>query len=88
MYNLIRDEIINGVKKNQSYFVTGPAGVGKTHLIKEIHEQLNNEGVNTVLTSTTGINALNLGGITVHKFFGLQIRTDMGYLSYLKSTIY
>ncbi|MDR2828993.1 MAG: AAA family ATPase, partial [Mycoplasmataceae bacterium] len=86
MATSIKDKIIAGCKKGQSFFITGPAGVGKTHLIKEIYEDLKAKGVGVALTSTTGINALNLGGITVHKFFGLQNRSDMGYLGYMKSS--
>jgi nucleoside-triphosphatase THEP1 len=86
MSNILKKKIIDGVKKGKSFFVTGAAGVGKTHLIKEIYEQLKKDGANVALTSTTGINALNLGGITVHKFFGLTNRTDMGYLGFMKSS--
>jgi nucleoside-triphosphatase THEP1 len=80
------DKIIKGCKKNKCFFVTGPAGVGKTHLVKKVYEKLKTQGVNVVLSSTTGINALNLGGITVHKLFGLTNRSDMGYIGYMRSS--
>jgi DNA replication protein DnaC len=73
-------------KRKQSLFITGPAGVGKTHLLKAIYNSLKADGYGVALTSTTGINALNLGGITVHKLMGLQTRTDMGYIGFMKSS--
>jgi nucleoside-triphosphatase THEP1 len=79
-------KIIKDCLKGKSFLITGAAGVGKTYLVKKIYEELKEMGKNVALTSTTGINALNLGGITVHKLFGLQNRSDMGYLGYMKSS--
>lgn len=79
--------IIHDLTTNkQSIFITGPAGVGKTYLLKQIYETLKQKQEKVVLTSTTGINALNLGGITLHKLMGLQTRTDMGYIGFMKSS--
>jgi DNA replication protein DnaC len=80
-------KIIHNLRANkQSIFITGPAGVGKTHLLKQIYKELKEKHESVVLTSTTGINALNLGGITIHKLMGLQTRTDFGYLGFMKSS--
>ncbi|GMO14123.1 MAG: hypothetical protein Ta2E_04220 [Mycoplasmoidaceae bacterium] len=84
--NELVNKIIDGCKDKKSFFITGPAGVGKTYLVKEIYNELKKNGVGVALTSTTGINALNLGGITVHKFFGLMNRTDKGYIGFMKSS--
>jgi DNA replication protein DnaC len=73
-------------KKKQSLFITGPAGVGKTHLLTAIYNSLKARGEKIVLTSTTGISALNLGGITIHKLMGLQNHSDMGYIGFMKSS--
>jgi predicted AAA+ superfamily ATPase len=78
--------LIEHIKNGQNYFITGPAGVGKTYTIKAIYQRLKTEGVGVVLTSTTGINALNLKGITVHKLFGLTNRSDLGYLGFMKQS--
>jgi predicted AAA+ superfamily ATPase len=88
--NLSNQEFLDLLKlitqKKQSLFITGPAGVGKTHLLKAIYNSLKANGERIVLTSTTGINALNLGGITIHKLMGLQNRTDKGYIGFMKSS--
>ena len=53
---------------NQSIFLTGKAGTGKTtflkHLVKSTHKQ-------TIIVAPTGIAALNAGGVTIHSFFQL-----------------
>ncbi|WP_410879174.1 helix-turn-helix domain-containing protein [Myroides sp. DW712] len=50
----------------QSIFLTGKAGTGKTTLLKEI---VNSTHKNTVIVAPTGIAALNAGGVTIHSFF-------------------
>lgn len=84
--NTYKDLFKTIVDKKQSVFITGPAGAGKTFLIKQLYDELKQKKKNVVLTSTTGINALNLGGITIHKLMGLQNRTDMGYIGFMKSS--
>ena len=79
--NQLKDDIIN---KKQSVFLTGSAGVGKTTLLQTLKEELDRVGMNTVLTSTTGLSAFNLGGVTIHKFMGINIQKDVSYLKYFR----
>src|SRR5699024_10325764 len=51
-------------------FITGGAGTGKSYLSQRIPERL---GGNTYLTSSTGISALQIGGVTLHKLLGLGL---------------
>jgi ABC-type ATPase involved in cell division len=83
-YNL--ESVVADIKKGQSYFITGPAGVGKTYLIKALYKRLKKDGFNTALTSTTGINALNLGGMTIHKLTGIATHTHPGYIGFMKTS--
>ncbi|MBW7868000.1 MAG: AAA family ATPase [Brumimicrobium sp.] len=53
---------------NQSIFLTGKAGTGKTTLLKKIIDTTHK---NTVVVAPTGIAALNAGGVTIHSFFQL-----------------
>ena len=53
---------------NQSLFLTGKAGTGKTTLLKEIIKTTHK---NTVVVAPTGIAALNAGGVTIHSLFQL-----------------
>ena len=53
---------------DQSVFLTGKAGTGKTTLLKKIVDSTHK---NTVIVAPTGIAALNAGGVTIHSFFQL-----------------
>jgi len=54
---------------NESVFLTGKAGTGKSTLIKQFLEKTKK---NVVILSPTGIAALLIGGQTIHSFFRLQ----------------
>ncbi|OYU81364.1 MAG: helicase [Flavobacterium sp. BFFFF1] len=52
----------------QSVFLTGKAGTGKTTLLREI---IRTTHKHTVVVAPTGIAALNAGGVTIHSMFQL-----------------
>lgn len=52
----------------QSLFLTGKAGTGKTTLLREIIATTHK---NTVVVAPTGIAALHAGGVTIHSLFQL-----------------
>jgi len=65
------------VQDGRNIFLTGSGGVGKSWHIHELI-RLNNEKVypfkkSIALTATTGIAALNIGGMTIHKLSGLGV---------------
>jgi ATP-dependent DNA helicase PIF1 len=65
------------VNAGRNIFLTGSGGVGKSWHIHELI-RLNNlktypKRKSIALTATTGIAALNIGGMTIHKFSGLGI---------------
>ncbi len=64
-------DIINGL----SGLVTGPGGVGKSHLVRSVRQLLELTGSNVVLTSSTGVAAQNLDSAasTINHFAGLGI---------------
>ncbi len=53
---------------NTSLFITGKAGTGKTTFVKSIQEKIKK---NFLVLAPTGIAAMNVGGQTIHSFFGL-----------------
>lgn len=55
---------------NTSLFITGKAGTGKTTFVKWIQDKINK---NFLLLAPTGIAALNVGGQTMHSFFGFPL---------------
>ena len=52
---------------NSCFFLTGKAGTGKTTFVKEIQKVVEK---NFMVLAPTGIAAMNVGGQTMHSFFG------------------
>jgi ATP-dependent DNA helicase PIF1 len=63
-----QQEAIQAAKDGENIALIAPAGCGKSWCIEQI-----NEHHNTVLTSSTGISAVNINGITAHKAFSLPL---------------
>lgn len=65
------------VEQGKSVFFTGPAGTGKSVLMRAIITELQNKyGHNTdrvAVTASTGLAACNIGGITLHSFSGIGL---------------
>eukprot|EP00736_Rhodelphis_marinus_P011443 Rmarinus@m.23237 len=63
---LVRDIILSG----QNVLITGNAGTGKTFLLRCVLSRLRSS--DTVVTASTGIAAVAVGGRTVHSFAGIR----------------
>lgn len=67
---------------HNSFFLTGKAGTGKTTFLKEIQQKVSK---NFLLLAPTGLAAINLGGQTIHSFFGFKFGVlgpgEMGQLN-------
>lgn len=57
---------------NRCIFLTGKAGTGKTTFLRKLQQETKK---NLVVVAPTGVAAINAGGVTVHSFFQLPIRT-------------
>lgn len=58
---------------NQSFFLTGRAGTGKTTFLKKIQELTDKQ---FIVVAPTGIAAIVAGGVTIHSFFGLDLNVQ------------
>jgi ATP-dependent exoDNAse (exonuclease V) alpha subunit len=58
------------METDRSLFITGKAGTGKSTLLRHFRRHSRK---NIVVLAPTGIAALNVGGQTIHHFFGFQI---------------
>jgi ATP-dependent DNA helicase PIF1 len=56
----------------KSFLLTGPAGTGKSAVIEEIKNSLSKRNLQVMVTATTGIAAMNVGGKTLHSFMRLN----------------
>ncbi|MCQ2217898.1 MAG: AAA family ATPase [Paludibacteraceae bacterium] len=59
---------------NQSLFLTGKAGTGKSTFLRYICEKVNKRHV---VLAPTGVAAINAGGVTIHSFFKMPFRPMM-----------
>ena len=76
---------------NQSVFLTGKAGTGKTTLLRYIRH---NTYKQTAVLAPTGVAAINAGGSTIHSFFQFAFNPfspvfkDNGMYDYVKMNIH
>jgi len=65
------------VEKGQSVFFTGPAGTGKSVLMRAIiadfKKKFAREPERLAVTASTGLAACNIGGMTLHSFAGIGL---------------
>lgn len=64
------------VDRGFNCFITGGAGVGKSFLLRALKEQF----PKLVITASTGVAALNVGGNTVHSVFLPNLYHDVKYI--------
>ena len=70
-----QEEAINEVLAGKSIFLTGPGGVGKSHLIRELKERVLLAGKTIDVTAMTGCAALQLecGAKTLHSWASIGL---------------
>lgn len=65
------------LKTGANVFLTGEPGSGKTHTINRYVLYLRERGIEPAVTASTGIAATHLGGMTIHSWSGLGIKTSL-----------
>lgn len=71
------------VLKGRNVFITGEAGSGKSHLISLIRSNVS-RFKQIVVTSTTGISAVSINGVTLFSYLGIGLGTGEATNLYLK----
>ena len=56
------------------FFLTGSAGTGKSYLIRRFIDAQRQAGRKVLVTASTGVAALNIGGVTCHRAFKIPIK--------------
>lgn len=81
--NEFYSKAING----SNVYLSGKAGTGKTHVVKELIRDLKDNGKKVVACAPTGVAALNIGGQTIHSLFSIGINgvLDFDKCNFLKS---
>ena len=61
----------------KNVFLTGKAGTGKSYVIERFIEELAKENRNYLVVAPTGIAAMNVGGVTIHRSFGASLQPQI-----------
>ena len=75
--SMTQEEALNILKSGRNVYLTGAAGSGKTHVLNEYINYLNERGVAVAVTASTGIASTHLGGMTIHAWSGMGIKDDL-----------
>ena len=65
------------LKTGANIFMTGEPGSGKTHTINEYVAYLRARSIEPAITASTGIAATHIGGMTIHSWSGMGIKTNL-----------
>lgn len=68
-----QQSVVKYLKEGKNVLLIGQAGTGKSKILTTLASLLPNNKV--YITSTTGISALNIGGVTLHSFLGIRLGT-------------
>lgn len=63
-----QERVLSLVKQGHNVFFTGPAGSGKSLILKHIKKHLDNIGKTYAITAPTGIASVLIGGQTIHSW--------------------
>lgn len=70
-------EALDILKTGQSVFLTGEPGSGKTYTKNEYVKYLRSNGIELAITASTGIAATHIGGMTIHSWCGIGIKSTL-----------
>lgn len=65
------------LKTGANVFLTGEAGSGKTHCIKQYTEYLHEHEIEYAVTASTGIAATHIHGMTIHSWSGIGVHQTL-----------
>ncbi len=74
---MTQSEALTILKTGASVFLTGEPGSGKTHTVNEYVAYLNSCGVEPAITASTGIASTHIGGMTIHSWCGIGVRSAL-----------
>jgi ATP-dependent DNA helicase PIF1 len=74
---MTQDQALNILKTGANVFLTGEPGAGKTYTINSLVEYLRAHDIEPAITASTGIAATHIGGMTIHSWSGIGIKTNL-----------
>ena len=74
---MTQSQALSILKTGANVFLTGEPGSGKTHTINEYAAYSRAHGIEPAITASTGIAATHIGGMTIHSWSGIGIKTKL-----------
>jgi len=74
---MTQEQALEILKTGANVFLTGEPGSGKTHTVNMYAQYLRARGVDPAITASTGIAATHIGGVTIHSWSGVGIKTRL-----------
>ncbi len=74
---MTQEEALAILKTGANIFLTGEPGAGKTHTINAYTAYTRARGIESAITASTGIAATHIGGMTIHSWSGIGIKTNL-----------
>lgn len=65
------------LKSGRNVFLTGSAGTGKTYVLNQYIQYLQDRRVPVAITASTGIAATHMNGMTIHAWSGIGVRDHL-----------
>jgi ATP-dependent exoDNAse (exonuclease V) alpha subunit len=74
---MTQKDALSILKLGHTTFLTGAAGAGKSHVLREYIQYLKEHGITHAVTASTGIAATHIHGMTIHSWSGIGIKETM-----------
>ncbi len=74
---MTQDQALDILKTGANVFLTGEPGAGKTHTVNAYVNYLRACDIEPAITASTGIAATHIGGMTIHSWSGIGIKTHL-----------
>lgn len=74
---MTQSQALSILKTGANVFLTGEPGSGKTHVVNQYVAYLRGCGIEPAITASTGIAATHIGGMTIHSWSGIGIKTNL-----------
>ena len=71
---MLQKTALSILKLGHTTFLTGPAGSGKSYVLKEYVTYLRKHGIRHAVTASTGIAGTHINGMTIHSWSGIGVR--------------
>lgn len=74
---MIQSQALDILKTGASVFLTGEPGSGKTYTVNAYVRWLRAHNIEVAITASTGIAATHIGGLTIHSWSGIGIKSEL-----------